>query len=91
MIYLSTLFNNGWHKIVLTYRNARQISKEGKACIILYDVKQKKEINRYNVCLKVNATPEFDFDLVFAKVFKFTVMLEREQWQNKGSDLKQEH
>lgn len=80
MIYLSTLFNNGWHKIILTYKNARQISKEGKACIILYDIIRKIEINRYDVCLKVNAKPELDFDLIFAKVFKKTIMLEREKW-----------
>jgi len=31
-----------------------------------------KEIKRYKMCLKKNASEELDFDLVFARAFKLT-------------------
>ncbi len=72
MQQISTLFDNGWHKITINYINKRGLTRHGLGVIVVYDLKINKEIKRYKMCLKKNASEELDFDLVFARAFKLT-------------------
>jgi len=72
MRQISTLYNNGWHKITINYIRKRDLTRHGLGVIVVYDLKMNKEIKRYKMCLKKNASEELDFDLVFARAFKLT-------------------
>lgn len=83
MIFLTTLFDNGQYKLTINYKNKEQITKKGNIIIVASKVKNNIELKRWNACLKTNATLGLDFDLVFARAYKFIYTLE-------GSKLCQE-
>ncbi len=71
MIQISTLFNDGWYKITINYTSRYNLTRHGLGVIVVQNLRTGKEVKRYKMCLKKNASKELDFDLVFARAFKF--------------------
>ncbi len=76
MIFLARLFDNGQYRLTIHYKNKEQITRKGNVIILASRVKDNTELKRWNACLKVNSPSSTDFNLVFARAYKFIHVLE---------------
>lgn len=75
MIFLATLFDDGQYKLTINYKSKEQITKKGNIILLALKTENNLELKRWNACLKINAALGVDFDLVFARAYKFIHIL----------------